>query len=90
MNVDVIDSGIRSTHTEFGDRVRPGFAVDGGSTEDCWGHGTGVASLASGSRLGVSAESTVWAVRAVGQGQAHRGSPRHPEPPAPGPALITS
>src|SRR5690606_31160928 len=43
-----IDTGIRSTHTEFAGRVQPGitFVADGNGTEDCNGHGTHTASTA--------------------------------------------
>ena len=40
----IIDTGIRSTHTQFTGRVGNGYdAVDGGSPDDCNGHGTHVA-----------------------------------------------
>jgi subtilisin family serine protease len=51
----VIDTGIRSTHADFGGRVRPGHdALDGELTEDCHGHGTHVASLLGGAEHGVA------------------------------------
>ena len=39
----VIDTGIRTTHREFGDRALRGFDAFGGDSEDCNGHGTHVA-----------------------------------------------
>src|SRR6185295_18736592 len=40
----IIDTGIRATHQQFAGRVGNGFdAVDGGSPDDCNGHGTHVA-----------------------------------------------
>src|SRR5690606_30814579 len=40
----IIDTGIRFSHNEFGGRATSGFdAVDGGTADDCNGHGTHVA-----------------------------------------------
>ena len=51
----IIDTGIRLTHAQFGGRARPGFdAVDGGSADDCNGHGTHVAGTVGGSTYGVA------------------------------------
>src|SRR5262245_64805671 len=39
----VIDTGIRFTHTQFGGRATSGVdEIDGGSADDCNGHGTHV------------------------------------------------
>jgi subtilisin family serine protease len=51
----VIDTGIRFTHQTFGGRATTGFdAVDGGSADDCHGHGTHVAGTVGGSQYGVA------------------------------------
>jgi subtilisin family serine protease len=51
----VIDTGIRFSHSQFGGRAVTGFdAVDGGSADDCNGHGTHVAGTIGGSTYGVA------------------------------------
>ncbi|WP_410810557.1 S8 family peptidase [Micromonospora sp. 067-2] len=51
----IIDTGIRFTHTDFGGRATSGYdAVDGGSADDCNGHGTHVAGTVGGSAYGVA------------------------------------
>jgi subtilisin family serine protease len=51
----VIDTGIRFSHTQFGGRAVTGYdAVDGGSADDCNGHGTHVAGTIGGSTYGVA------------------------------------
>ncbi len=58
----IIDTGIRFAHTDFGGRATSGYdAVDGGSADDCNGHGTHVAGTVGGTRYGVAK-----AVRLVG------------------------
>jgi len=54
----VVDSGIRSTHQEFGTRVSGGFTAidDGRGTLDCNGHGTHVAGIIGGKDFGVAPE----------------------------------
>ena len=48
----IIDTGIRISHNDFGGRATSGFdAVDGGSADDCNGHGTHVAGTVGGSDL---------------------------------------
>lgn len=63
----VIDTGIRSTHQEFGGRVEPGFTsvLDGYGTEDCDGHGTHVAGIIGGSTFGVAKNVTLVPVRVL-------------------------
>lgn len=58
VRVYVVDSGIRSDHEEFGDRVSPGLDLihDGGGTEDCHGHGTHVAGSIGGASVGMATE----------------------------------
>jgi subtilisin family serine protease len=51
----VIDTGIRFGHADFGGRATSGFdAIDGGTADDCNGHGTHVASTLGGSTYGVA------------------------------------
>jgi subtilisin family serine protease len=62
----IIDTGIRTTHGDFGGRTRALDLVDpGGSGADCHGHGTHVASLAAGQWSGVAREASIVSVRAV-------------------------
>jgi aqualysin 1 len=52
----ILDTGIRSTHADFGNRVSPGanFASGKNTTEDCNGHGTHVAGTVGGTTNGVA------------------------------------
>lgn len=51
----IIDTGIRFSHSEFGGRAVSGYdAVDGGSADDCNGHGTHVAGTVGGNTYGVA------------------------------------
>lgn len=63
----VIDSGIRATHQEFGDRVAAGFTAinDGNGTLDCNGHGTHVAGIVGGAQYGVATDVTLVPVRVM-------------------------
>jgi subtilisin family serine protease len=63
----ILDTGIRSTHLDFGGRVRPGFTAinDGNGTEDCRGHGTHVAGTVGGSTHGVAKEVALVPVRVL-------------------------
>jgi subtilisin family serine protease len=62
----IIDTGIRFTHTEFGGRATSGFdAVNGGSADDCNGHGTHVAGTVGGATYGVAKEVSLVAVRVL-------------------------
>ena len=62
----IIDTGIRSSHSEFGGRATSGFdAVDGGSADDCNGHGTHVAGTVGGSTFGVAKSVSLVAVRVL-------------------------
>lgn len=56
VTVYVVDSGIRSTHAEFGGRVAGGFTAinDGNGTGDCHGHGTHVAGTVGSAAYGVA------------------------------------
>ncbi|HEY8527226.1 MAG TPA: S8 family peptidase [Acidimicrobiales bacterium] len=51
----VIDTGIRFSHQDFEGRAVSGFdAVDGGTADDCNGHGTHVSSTVGGTAHGVA------------------------------------
>ena len=66
MTAYIVDTGIRSTHTEFGGRVLPGFSViDDGGAEDCHGHGTHVAGTVGGATYGVAKSVSLVAVRVL-------------------------
>ena len=62
----IIDTGIRFAHGEFGGRASSGYdAVDGGSADDCNGHGTHVAGTVGGSTYGVAKSVALVAVRVL-------------------------
>jgi subtilisin family serine protease len=62
----IIDTGLRLTHSQFGGRARSGFdAVDGGSADDCNGHGTHVGGTVGGSTYGVAKQVSLVAVRVL-------------------------
>lgn len=69
VNLYIIDSGVLSTHSEFGDRVDTVNAFtaidDGLGTEDCAGHGTMVAGVAAGASYGVAKGATIHPVRVL-------------------------
>ncbi len=68
VNVYVIDTGIRTSHWEFGGRAVGSFTAvfDGWGAEDCNGHGTHVAGTVGGSTYGVAKNVTLHAVRVLG------------------------
>ena len=63
----IIDTGIRTSHNEFGGRASSGYdAVDGSlPADDCHGHGTHVAGTVGGSTYGVAKGVTLVAVRVL-------------------------
>ncbi len=73
VNIYIVDSGVLSTHEQFGGRVvagtdpvsSSGESVVDPPTSDCDGHGTHVAGLAAGSTVGVARGATVIAVRVL-------------------------
>lgn len=67
VNVYIVDTGIRTTHEEFTGRIgsTADFVGDGGTGEDCNGHGTHVASTAAGTLYGMAKAATLHAVRVL-------------------------
>jgi subtilisin family serine protease len=67
VNAYVIDTGIRTTHTQFGGRASGAFSAvnDGNGTNDCNGHGTHVAGTVGGSTYGVAKNVHLFAVRVL-------------------------
>ncbi|WP_309113413.1 S8 family peptidase [Saccharothrix sp.] len=67
VNVYVIDTGVRISHSTFGGRARNGYdAVDNDSVaQDGNGHGTHVAGTIAGSQYGVAKGATIYGVRVL-------------------------
>jgi len=69
VHVYIIDSGVRSSHVDFGGRVDTINAFttvdDGLGTEDGLGHGTAVAAIAAGTAYGVAKAATIHPVRVL-------------------------
>lgn len=69
VHVYVLDTGIRSTHTDFGGRVDTVNAfnafADGNDVNDCNGHGTHVGGIIGGSRYGVAKNAVLHPVRVL-------------------------
>ncbi|MEV6302231.1 S8 family peptidase [Actinoplanes sp. NPDC051861] len=62
----IIDTGIRTSHQDFGGRATSGFdAIDGGAADDCNGHGTHVAGTVGGTSYGVAKGVQLVAVRVL-------------------------
>ena len=67
VNVYIMDTGIRTTHVEFGGRAFGAFTAisDGNGTTDCGSHGTHVAGTVGGAKYGVAKSVTLYAVRVL-------------------------
>jgi subtilisin family serine protease len=67
VNAYIIDTGIRTTHAEFGGRASGAFTAvnDGNGTDDCNGHGTHVAGTVGGATYGVAKNVHLFAVRVL-------------------------
>ncbi|MEQ8764461.1 MAG: S8 family serine peptidase [Planctomycetota bacterium] len=66
VHVYIMDTGIRSTHSQFGGRVSSQFYDSfGGNGEDCHGHGTHVAGTVGSSTYGVAKNVTLYKVRVL-------------------------
>jgi subtilisin family serine protease len=72
VQVYILDSGIRTTHTEFAGRASGAFTaiMDGNGTNDCNGHGTNVAGIVGGATFGIAKGVTLHAVRVLDCGNA--------------------
>ncbi|HEX5727580.1 MAG TPA: S8 family peptidase [Longimicrobiaceae bacterium] len=68
VRVYVIDTGVRTTHTQFGGRASIGRDFIGGGTTDCNGHGTHVSGTVGGSTYGVAKGVRIVGVRVFGCG----------------------
>ncbi|KAI9001975.1 peptidase S8/S53 domain-containing protein [Gaertneriomyces semiglobifer] len=64
VDVYILDSGIRETHSEFGGRARLG-AVFSAERADPIGHGTHVAGIVGGSTVGVAPKANLIAVKVI-------------------------
>lgn len=67
VHVYIIDTGIRTTHSEFGGRASGAFTAinDGNGTNDCAGHGTHVAGTVGSATYGVAKAAQLHAVRVL-------------------------
>ena len=67
VHVYILDTGIRSTHTEFSGRIGTGYDfIDNDATpDDCQGHGTHVAGTIGGTTYGVAKGATLHGVRVL-------------------------
>lgn len=62
----IIDTGILYLHDEFGRRAVTGYdAVDGGSADDCHGHGTHVAGTVGGTTYGIAKDVALVGIRVL-------------------------
>ncbi len=67
VNAYVLDTGVRSTHSEFIGRIKPGFSAiaDGRGTTDCAGHGSHVSGIIGGRTYGVAKNVMITPVRVM-------------------------
>jgi subtilisin family serine protease len=68
VSVYIIDTGIRTTHVEFGGRAFGAYTAisDGNGANDCNGHGTHVAGTVGGRLYGVAKAVKLYAIRVLG------------------------
>ncbi len=67
VNVYIIDTGIRSSHSQFGGRAVGAFSsiADGNGAQGCHWHGTHVAGTVAGSSVGVAKNARLHSVRVL-------------------------
>ena len=65
VNAYVIDSGIQTSHSEFGGRAANLYDAFGGNGQDCHGHGTHVAGTVGGATYGVAKSVRLYGVRVL-------------------------
>lgn len=65
VNVYIIDTGIRTTHQEFGGRASVAVDILGSNGQDCNNHGTAVAGIVGGATFGVAKGVNLYAVRVL-------------------------
>lgn len=67
VNAYIIDSGIRTTHQDFGGRAfnTVDFANDGQNGHDCFGHGTHVAGTVGSATYGVAKDVRLHSIRVI-------------------------
>src|SRR5439155_23747006 len=61
----IIDTGIQTSHSDFGGRASVAYDALGGNGQDCNGHGTHVAGTVGGARYGVAKAVRLRAVRVL-------------------------
>lgn len=61
----IVDSGILTSHVEFGGRASIGYDAFGGDGQDCHGHGTHVAGIAGAATYGVAKDVQLISVRVL-------------------------
>jgi subtilisin family serine protease len=66
VNVYILDTGIRRSHSDFGGRAVFGVDFSGLGDGDCHGHGTHVAGTVGGAEYGIAKAATLIAVRIFG------------------------
>jgi subtilisin family serine protease len=64
-NAYIIDTGIQTSHPDFGGRANVVFDALGGNGQDCNGHGTHVAGTVGGNSFGVAKGVSLHAVRVL-------------------------
>jgi len=61
----VVDSGVRGDHVDLQNRVFTEYDAVRDGSDDCYGHGTAVASLAAGARAGLASGAAVVSIRVL-------------------------
>ena len=61
----IVDSGILTSHSDFGGRATVGYDAFGGDGQDCDGHGTHVSGIAGGATYGVAKGVSLISVRVL-------------------------